>query len=49
MSVDPNRLRLEQLRRVLQSMGWEVVVEDLSGPKVKVVVETPKVESQTPR
>jgi hypothetical protein len=49
MSVDPNRLKLEQLRRVLQSMGWEVVVEDLSGPRIKVVVEAPKHESQTPR
>ena len=49
MSVDPNRLKLEQLRRVLQSMGWDVVVEDLTGPKIRVQVESQKQESPTPR
>lgn len=49
MSIDPNRLKIEQLTRVLQSMGWEVVMVDLTSPKIRVVVEAAKQESQTPR
>lgn len=49
MSSEPNRLKIEQLTRVLQSMGWEVVAVDLETPKIKVVVEAPKQESLTPR
>lgn len=49
MSIDPNRLKIEQLSRVLQSMGWEVVLTDLTSPKIRVVVEAPKVESPIPR
>lgn len=49
MSIDANRLKIEQLTRVLQSMGWEVVATDLTGPKIRVVVEAQKQESPTPR
>lgn len=49
MSVDPNRLKIEQLIRVLQSMGWETVATDLTGPKIRVIVEAQKQESPTPR
>lgn len=49
MSIDQNRLKIEQLTRVLQSMGWEVVATDLTGLKIRVVVEAAKQESQTPR
>lgn len=49
MSIDPNRLKIEQLTRVLQSMGWEVVATDLTTAKIRVVVEAQKQESSTPR
>lgn len=49
MSIDPNRLKIEQLTRVLQSMGWEVVATDLTTTKIRVVVESAKQESSTPR
>lgn len=49
MSSDPNRLKIERLTGVLQSMGWEVVATDLTTAKIRVVVETQKQESPTPR
>lgn len=49
MSIDQNRLKIEQITRVLQSMGWDVVAIDLTGAKIRIVVEAQKQESPTPR
>ena len=49
MAADPNRLAIEQLTRVLESMGWEVVATDLTTAKIRVVVERQKIGSSTPR
>lgn len=48
MAVDPNRLAIDQLTRVLQSMGWEVVAVDFQGELVKVMVQRRKILPQAP-
>lgn len=42
MASDVNRLRIEQIRRILEASGWTIVQEDLQGERVRLIVERPK-------
>jgi len=44
MQLDPVWFAVEQIRRVLESMGWKIVAQDVAGPDVRLTVEKPKSE-----
>lgn len=44
MQLDPIWFAVEQIRRVLESMGWKIVAQDTAGPIVRLTVEKNKDE-----
>ena len=44
MQLDPVWFAVEQIRRVLESMGWKIVAQDTAGAAVRLTVEKLKTE-----
>jgi hypothetical protein len=44
MQLDPVWFAIEQIRRILDSMGWKVVAQDTAGDTARLTVEKPKSE-----
>jgi hypothetical protein len=42
MAIDLESFAVEQIRRVLLSMGWKVIATDSTGPKIRITVEKEK-------
>jgi len=42
MQLDPVWFAIDQIRRILDSMGWKVVAQDTTGDKVRLTVEKEK-------
>lgn len=42
MSIDPNQFAIDQVRQVLQAMGWRITKTDLEGVDVVVTIARPK-------
>lgn len=42
MQLDPVWFAVEQIRRVLESMEWKVVAQDITGDVVRLTIEKPK-------
>uniref|UniRef100_A0A6H1ZW81 Uncharacterized protein n=1 Tax=viral metagenome TaxID=1070528 RepID=A0A6H1ZW81_9ZZZZ len=44
MQLDPVWFAIEQIRRVLESMGWKIVAQDTGGDRARVTIEKLKSE-----
>jgi len=44
MVIDPIWFAVEQLRRILEGMGWTIIAQDTGGDKVRITIEKPKSE-----
>ena len=44
MQLDPIWFAIDQIRRILESMGWKVVAQDTTGDAARLTVEKPKSE-----
>lgn len=42
MAVDPTRLQIDQLTRVIEAMGWKVTRSDLTGAEIVLEIKKPK-------
>ena len=42
MAIDLEQFAIEQIRRVLASMGWKVIATDNTGTKVRITIEREK-------
>jgi len=42
MPLDPEWFAVEQLRRVLESLGWKIIAQDTAGTNVTVTIQKPK-------
>lgn len=47
MAIDAVWFAIEQIRRVLESMGWKIIAQDTGGPTAKVTIEKNKSEILT--
>lgn len=44
MPIDEVWFAIEQIRRILESMGWKIVAQDTTGPAARLTLEKPKSE-----
>ena len=44
MQLDPIWFAIDQIRRILESMGWKVVAQDTTGDSARLTVEKLKSE-----
>ena len=44
MQLDPVWFAIDQIRRILESMGWKVIAQDISGESARLTIEKLKSE-----
>jgi len=42
--MDPNRLKIEQMTRILETFGWKVVATSTEGNDIRMTIQAPKAE-----